>query len=259
MRMWVLFLVLLNLAFFAWMTRQDAPQPVQPGRPLPGLPPYVEPLVLLGERPAPGPEPAEEVPRPAVPEGEAPGPSREMEPSGTMPVPEPEVADNQQEVAEVEAPPESPGPLCHTLGPFLDAGAADEARTLLEAEGMQVSRRAASIKVPDGFWVYLPAMPAAKAEAVVADLVSKGVKDYFRSPRNFISLGIYRNRPMAEQRRAEIKALGYEPMVEQRLEDKAIVWLDILEQPASAWGEVRWNRFLDALEGDIRLQPLACK
>lgn len=258
MRMWVLFLVLLNLAFFAWMTRQDAPQPVQPGRPLPTLPPYVEPLVLLAERPAPGPEPAEEVSRSAVSEGEAPGPSRETESSVAIPGPEPEVADEQQEVAEAEAPPESPGPLCHTLGPFLDAGAADEARTLLEAEGMQVSRRAASIKVPDGFWVYLPAMPADEAETVVEDLVARGIRDYFRGPRNFISLGIYRDRRMAEQRRAEIEALGYSPLVEQRLKDRAVFWLDIMEQPAAAWDEVRWNRFLDALEDDIHLQSLAC-
>ncbi len=258
MRIWVLLLVLLNLAFFAWMTRQGAPQPVQPERPLPGLPPYVEPLVLLGERQASGPEPAEETSPPATTEREAPVPSPETQSSVNIPGPEPEAVGEQQEVTEAGAPPETSGPLCHTLGPFLDDGAADEARTLLEAEGMQVSRRAASIKVPDGFWVYLPTMPADEAEAVVKDLVARGIKDYFRGPQNFISLGIYRDRRMAEERSAEIEALGYSPLVEQRLKDRAVVWLDITEQPPTAWDEARWNRFLEALEGDIHLQSLAC-
>lgn len=252
MRNLVYFLVFANLVYFAWH-QFSPPEKPQVVKPVP-LAPGIEPLVLLSERQGSGP------PTVAV-AGKA---AKQQQPIETT-EPEPETVPVVEYVApaQVEEPQDTivglePGRVCQTVGPLLDKNDAASISAQLYQQGYQPAVRGGEVRVPSGYWVYMPAMPAGKARAIVNDLDANGMTDYFIGKRNHISLGLFSSKDKALARQKRIKMVGYDAELDQRYRTRTVYWLDIEEKGQPLLGSEFWDR-IQAQHADIRVQRVACE
>jgi len=242
----VYILVLANLAYFAWHQYSSIEKPREM-KPVP-LAPGIEPLVLLKERPSAEPplivaaEQADEEP-PPVAAAEA----------------ETETETGEIPVVEYSAPAiPQPERVCQTIGPLLDKNDAASISAQLYQQGYQPAVRGGEVREPSGYWVYMPAMPAGEARAIVNDLDANGMKDYFIGKRNHISLGIFSSKRKAQARLKRIKTLGYDAQLDQRYRTRTVFWLDIEEKDQPLLGSEFWER-AQAEHADIRVQRVSCE
>ncbi len=105
---------------------------------------------------------------------------------------------------------------CYTVGTLKNAAAAKVVRARFQAQGYRARIHAAGERQVRDYLVYLPARPKAEAKATIAQLVAKGIKDYYLRRNGSISLGLYRREPMARRRRDQLAALGFEAQVRPR-------------------------------------------
>ncbi|MFQ5642176.1 MAG: hypothetical protein ACE5FQ_00590 [Thiogranum sp.] len=258
MRYLVYILVLANVTYFAWHQYAPAEKPreirVAP------MAPGVEPLVLLAERgesklQAPAVvapearEAVEEVRQPAA-AAEA---ATEEAPVVEYTVPD---AEERQDAAVIPDP--EPERVCQTIGPLLDKNDAAAISAQLSRQGYQPAVRGGEVREPAGYWVYLPAMPASEARAIVNDLDANGMKDYFIGKRNHISLGIFSSKRKAQARLNRIKTLGYNAVLDQRYRTRTVYWLDIEEKAQPLLGSGLWG-VIQAQHADIRVQRVSCE
>ena len=286
MKYLVYVLLLANLGVFAWLyTHQDDYRPAQPVAT--ALPPPIEPLVLLNERNKPSSEtpavtsaaaPSEPAPMPAPVQVTEPPPVSDPAPTAEGTVPDPgSLAAAEDTQAELTGPvredmpdqtdtqpapdPEPAAPMprvCQTIGPFTESEMADAFSAQLTALGQSVVRRTAETEQPSGYWVYLPSMPRAEARRTIDELAVKGVKDYFLGRQNYISLGIFSDRRMAENRVREITGLGYRPQLEPRFVTREVYWLDFEENGPDYISAEQWRSLLEA-QPELRRQTLTCE
>jgi len=242
----VYILVLANLAYFAWHQyspvekhREMKPVPLAPG---------IEPLVLLKERPSAEP--------PVIVAAEQ---ADEELPPVAVVEPETETETEAIPVVEYSAPAiPQPERVCQTIGPLLDKNDAASISAQLYKQGYQPAVRGGEVREPSGYWVYMPAMPASEARAIVNDLDANGMKDYFIGKRNHISLGIFSSKRKAQARLKRIKTLGYDAQLDQRYRTRTVFWLDIEEKGQPLLGSEFWERAL-AEHADIRVQRVSCE
>jgi len=244
----VYFLLFANLAYFVWHQYSPIEKP-RDMKPVP-LAPGIEPLVLLKERPSAEPpvvvaaEQADEEPPPvAAVEAET----------------EIEAEAEAIPVVEYSAPAiPQPERVCQTIGPLLDKNDAASISAQLYQQGYQPAVRGGEVREPSGYWVYMPAMPAGEARAIVNDLDANGMKDYFIGKRNHISLGIFSSKRKARARLKRIKTLGYDAQLDQRYRTRTVFWLDIEEKEQPLLGSEFWER-IQAEHADIRVQRVSCE
>lgn len=282
-------LLLANLGLFAWLyTHQDDYRPVPPAAT--ALQSSIEPLVLLNERnkltsetPAmsPAAAPSEPAPMPEPMKVTELPPASDSAPENADAVPDPDEsstvaapADTETELAgpaqehapdqaDVQSAPD-PEPaaslprVCQTIGPFAEREQADAFSAQLTALGQSAVRRTAVTEQPSGYWVYLSSMPRAEARRTIDELAAKGVKDYFLGRQNYISLGIFSERRMAESRVREITALGYRPQLEPRFVTREVFWLDFEESGPDYISAEQWRSLLEN-RPELRRQSLACE
>ncbi|HSH29635.1 MAG TPA: hypothetical protein VK971_06990 [Thiohalobacter sp.] len=289
-------LILANLLLFAWW--YPPTDSVQQTPSVPPLPPGTERLVLLEGQDAralaareesPAPEPTEQatadeaasapvappppeplpdlVRAPPEPRPESePAPAPQPEPAGepeaqSAPGPAPVVASPSEPEPEPAPGPEpEPEPViaCLRVGPFADEAAANALGERLAVTGLEPQQRSESVQQPAGYWVYLSARPIDEARAVVEDLSSQGIEDYFIGRQNFISLGVFSDRATAERRREEIEQYGYPPQVEQRFRTTSQYWLDLEAPEPDLPTEAQWNDWLEQ-HPDASPQPTPCQ
>ena len=88
------------------------------------------------------------------------------------------------------------------------------------AAGLEAAVARAQAQQVTGYWVYLPPFPDRDAaREAVRRLAEAGVRDVQvlgGRRANAVSLGLFRNRALAERRREQAAALGYEPVIEPR-------------------------------------------
>jgi hypothetical protein len=226
------------------------------------LPPGIDRLVLLDERA----EPVEQgvdggQTRASIETPEQPAASdvdMETAPLEAQGV-ESAVADAQ---AEIETADETTGvetePVCQTIGPLLNKDDAESISKLLSGQGYQTGIRTDKLRMPAGYWVYLPAMPAREARSIVADLDANGMKDYFIGKQNYISLGIFSDKGKARVRRDKVQKLGYEAILDQRYRNRTVHWLDIEERGQPLQGSQLWEN-IQSKHADIRIQEASCE
>lgn len=191
----ILFILLLaaNLGVGVWLWQSARPAP-----PLPVVDPGVASLALLSER---------------------------------------EVRDSDAATAELSAAPETAEDWaerqCLSIGPFV---AQSDARAALERLTPYVERirvREEYVRQSRGYAVFLPA-PATREEALGAAraLQQRGVRDYYvvtaGPQQNTISLGLFASRENAERRVAEVTLLGFRPAITERIDDRAVVFVDLV-------------------------------
>jgi ribulose bisphosphate carboxylase small subunit len=226
------------------------------------VPPDVDQLVLLSERSR---AVAERPPGPPDGGGDAklPAPEVRSEPVAAME----SVADAEEQLhvqaaqaastpsEVVSAPVEN---ICQTLGPFLKKHDVTAVFALLARNGYKVNVRDSDTRVPNGYWVYLPAMQASEARRVVADLDAHGMTDYYIGKQNYISLGIFSGKDKAERRLQEVKQLGYEPKLDQRYRTRDVYWLDVDGHGTPLLSSEVWEQ-IQAQHRDVRAQRVSCE
>ena len=225
--------LLLNLIFLAWaMTRP-------PPRSGPPLPPLAAGIERLQRADLPVPDTAQPRSRVAA-----------------------ETAGQQAAPPPAPATPLRQAPPCLVVGPMEQASEAETlAGRLREALGANVTVRRTRVEV-NQYWVYLPPVGnASQARELARELGRQGLSDYqvLASPgkRNAISLGLYSDRTLALKRMEQIRALGYEPLMET-LSRKALRYQLQIKPATGQWvqpGQVR--KLLG--EGNYGLQRAECE
>jgi len=241
-------LLLANVAMFAWIYSQPV-QPPPEYRPVP-VPPGIAPLMLLTERNG---KSAQEEPLPVEALSTESG-QEQTELTATEPASA--ESSGSDPVVKVPQPPQER--ICQTIGPLVKQAEATDIAKRLDAQGFKSRQRSGKVREQSGYWVYLPAMPAAEARRIVNELDSKGMTDYFIGKQNYISLGIFRRKDQAQVRLEQVRALGYEPVLDPRYRTRTVHWLDIEEagQPllvSSIWQQIQ------AQHTDIRVQRVSCE
>ena len=259
MRHLFLVVVLMNLAFAAWTVWVAPSERV--GRPADeGLPA----LTLVSEVPADlhggavadeGDAAASNAPAQPPPEAAADA-AAQAEP------------DLDAAVAGLEATPAAEGPAvaearCTSVGPFRELPQAAAAAQTLRGEGYQPQQRVAEGEVWSGYWVYIPAIPTELEANEALAKVREGVREA-RIPDayvirnsdsgNLVSLGVFSEISGVSRLRDEVRALGFEPQVVDRMSGPTVYWIDIAPAPGQPLDS-------DALQPPgriIRLEQRAC-
>jgi hypothetical protein len=196
MRIFFLFLLLINLLFASWLYTQPDRQPAEI-RPLPvGL----ETIELLKSSNGP----------------QTPG-------TGTE-------AASEALVAKPEPVPEKTL-HCYTLGPFNEEAALLDIKNQLSEQvaALQVRRR--EEREPHRYWVYLPPQKSREQAIELGRvLAQKNLKDYYvvRSGENnnALSLGHFREKLHADRRLRQLYNLGFNAEMEVIYRQYSLFWLD---------------------------------
>lgn len=120
---------------------------------------------------------------------------------------------------------------CTRIGPFPSQADMRRAMSALTpiTERIQFSEtRAVKSR---GWWVYMPAFETRDlALRNARELAAKGIRDYYvvtaGDQQNTISLGLFRERGNAQNRRAELTAMGFDAAMRERTDEAPEYWLD---------------------------------
>jgi hypothetical protein len=284
MKLLLILLILANLLAFAWISQHDRSEPADGQAEFAAIPSGLQPLQLLSERevdadihlaatepdggslasvkrqvseaeaetdnPAEAAGESESEAEPDVAAEAEPVPPPPSLPTDTRsreaePVPPPSSLPTDTRPREAQ-PPEPPVPVevCQSIGPFVSEEVLNEGVAWLKEHDRRGQVRSEKVKEQTGYWVYLPAMAPELAEQITDELEEKGVKDYYRGRRNEISLGIYSREDVAERRRQQIVALGYEPVLAPRFRNRRQYWIDLREMQPEVLTDAEWAEYL---------------
>lgn len=120
---------------------------------------------------------------------------------------------------------------CYEIGPFSKREDAQQLLELMKPDVKQVTLYDKS-KMLTKFWVFLPSQKNLQAaKKMVNQLASKGIKDYqiltILGKKNAISLGLYKDRKLAELQVQHIKSLGYSPEIRVIKREVSQYWLGV--------------------------------
>jgi cell division septation protein DedD len=120
---------------------------------------------------------------------------------------------------------------CYTLGPFKGVDEANAVRDELKSAGITAKRRMIKDNSRKGFWVLLPPESSRSQARQNIDLLKeKGIKDYFLvvtgEQTNAVSLGVFAQTDTAQRRFEEIKAMGFNPKIQNVDLPLREYWLD---------------------------------
>ena len=216
MKWLVLLLLIANAVYFGWeLDRQSRSNVVNAQASLPVVR-AAKKLVLLEELESPPAARAEADPA--------------IESAGDSAAEDGDLVTQMPDISTSDVPVEAVEYSCFTFGPL-----PEEKHAIWLSDWFHARRGVASIRTaqdPDQrlFWVYLEQRSRAGADAVMADLQKKGVRDYRLINRgdlvNSISLGLFSTQAAVNARLQELKGKGYEPVVVPYSNLQQIYWLD---------------------------------
>lgn len=148
--------------------------------------------------------------------------------------------------------------LCHTIGPIENRDTAHAIFAALRKTGREGNIRADKQKVQYAYWVYLESLPDNELEKTVAEMKSRGIKDYHQNNRNELSLGIYNGMQAARQRQRSIAALGYSPLVGPLYRTETHYWIDVADMSRTALTDDAWKSYLGEYP-DIHRKSVKCE
>ena len=217
MKWFALLLVIANVAFVAWRYEariQTAAQSPRAPAPLPAQTPS---LTLLGE--------VDELPPPreAVPTAT---PSPAVESPTVVASTESDAASSGEEPS---TPPRTPSDHCVDIGPFTNAKEIAALESWLTPRASALHKVSATIQKRKLFGLFLEPKTPQEANANVADLENKGVRDLLviqhGDLKQAISLGVFSSQEAVNRRLAEITKQGYQPVVVPYIETTERYWL----------------------------------
>ncbi len=196
-------LLTMNLCVAMWLWLRPAPEPIESGARAAG---DASTLVLLSEEDS-----------------------------------EPGMADA---VAEPDSPPEpTPGLdrlACVEIGPFLTQADLRRAMNAFTPSAERLQFRETRALASRGYWVYLPAQGTRDAALAAArELSGKGLRDYYvvtaGERENTISLGLFRELANAQQRHAQVRAMGFDAQLQPRSDEIPNYWIDLAVEAGYDW------------------------
>jgi hypothetical protein len=197
-------LLLLNIAFFAWVHWIDTPThgsaAVTPDASIPSLQ-----LVRAG-----------------APSGTASGASMAaLASTATVTSPAPTTA------ATTTAP-----LRCRSLGPFVDEATTSTVAQRLQARGWTTRERNVESATPDSYWVYVSNLHDAAAQRrMIASLNAAGIRDaaIMTEPAQSdrVSVGVFADQAHAVRRAEQVRALGFKPTLQVHQRTLMQRWLDV--------------------------------
>ncbi len=133
---------------------------------------------------------------------------------------------------------ETSPPLCVSVGPFDDPAIAGKAATVLLAKGFTPRQRVAESPAMRRFWVYLDGFRSDTTEMrVLHRLERAGIDDAEAMPPGAggrqVSLGLFTDSKLAEQRAKVVQAMGFKPVTTERMLPGTVYWLDLMLPNAS--------------------------
>lgn len=145
---------------------------------------------------------------------------------------------------------------CASLGPFVDATAALQAREKLASGGLNARQRDVTETQHDGWWVHVDNADADSQQRTLDALRRAGISDASvmpDSPEFRVSVGIFSSAERAGDRAARVRGLRLDAAVSERLRDQSVMWLDM---PGVAPETLRDGRLAGAgLElGNLRVE-----
>jgi cell division septation protein DedD len=271
MRWFFLILLVVNVLYVTWELNRERPV----ASVAPALPSHVDRLVLLSELEsttapqtsvAPAtPEVAEAVPE-AVPtvvdELEQQSDTGETV-SAEVAVPgDADVAEDGTIAAasQAEAPSDKPtdhavdepaSDLCYTLGPFREMKTLRVVTREIKDYVVEASFRSRDEQEQSMFRVYLkPVGGKREARALIKQLVSKNIRDYFiitdGPQKNGISLGYFSDKSRAQRHAERVRKSGFDAIVEPVFRSYTIYWLDYRIKAGNEIPQTIFDRHLNS-------------
>lgn len=250
---WVIvFLVLVNAAFFGWQLTRDPPVVVS-GPPAPAvttadmvnrllLVSEVESGVLRQRRDA--------LSLPPTSTAASSAPAVDPNSGGETPaVP----------LAEVLAMPPESGRECYTLGPLQSEDDISALAAWFKAQGSQATLRKDERREVVSTWVFLPPLASREeADARVREMQAANIDDILVIPRgdmaNAISLGLYSQSDTLERRVKQLEERGFTPSLLPRYRTATASWFDVttsVTQPMTVG-------VLDQIFPDLIIRQVSC-
>jgi hypothetical protein len=247
MRWFFLILLAVNILYVTWELMRE-----RPGASVaPALPSHVDRLALLSELESTAAPQAsvDEAPTEvaeAMPEAPPAGVAEVWQQSDTsesaaaeittlegadLDEPEPIVAEPRTETP-VEVPADEPASdLCYTLGPFREMKTLRVVTREIKDYVVEASFRSRDEQEQSMFRVYLkPVGGKREAKALIKQLVSKNIRDYFiitdGPNKNGISLGYFSDKSRAQRHAQRVRKSGFDAVVEPVFRSYTIYWLD---------------------------------
>ena len=282
MRWFFLILLAVNIVYVTWELNRERPA----ASVSPKHPPSVERLVLLSEleslaapqasvseAPAELAEAAPEAAPAMVGEATQPGDSSEVaaediampegadvtetDPATAAPEPQPEAPD----ATLADLPADKPAnDLCYTLGPFREMKTLRVVTREIKDYVIEASFRSREEQEQSMFRVYLkPVGGKREAKALIKQLVSKNIRDYFiitdGPNKNGISLGYFSEKSRAQRHAARVRKSGFDAVIEPVFRSYTIYWLDYR---IKAGNEVPQTIFDQHLNGTTQRLSRSC-
>ena len=251
MRWFFLILLVVNVLYVTWELKRERPV----ASVAPALPSHVDRLVLLSELEsttvpqtsvAPAtPEVAEAAPEavPAVVDEVEQQSDTSETASAEVTVPGDTDATEDDTIAaasQAEAPSDKPADhpvdepasdLCYTLGPFREMKTLRVVTREIKDYVVEASFRSRDEQEQSMFRVYLkPVGGKREARALIKQLVSKNIRDYFiitdGPQKNGISLGYFSDKSRAQRHAERVRKSGFDAIVEPVFRSYTIYWLD---------------------------------
>ena len=121
---------------------------------------------------------------------------------------------------------------CTTVGPFTDLANASQAQAVLKSSGFEPRQRMEEGELWVGYWVSVQNLPTRDAaDEAVRLLTGRGITDVYimpgSEPGNVLSLGVFSDYQRAQRRANEIRALGFEPQIDDRKRTGSAYWIDV--------------------------------
>ena len=139
---------------------------------------------------------------------------------------------------------------CVSIGPYPNRVVVNEVTEALRDAAYDAVLRVAQGDVWLGYWVYIDAIPtSAEAAGIVERLTANGIGEAYviadGDRGSLVSLGVFSIQGRAQQRLAEARELGYEPIVVDRSQPGDVYWLDVTAEDGTAFTAAALLRLVD--------------
>ena len=130
-------------------------------------------------------------------------------------------------------PAKSTEQICRTIGPFTNESDAERIMTTLTGQATQLRLREEPQNIAESYLLLAAPQPSLKdSRALTERMQAAGINDFYifwRGPhKGRVSLGVYRNKVYAEERRALLDELGFDSDLVPRTEgESSRWWLDV--------------------------------
>lgn len=148
--------------------------------------------------------------------------------------------------------------LCEIVGPFDDDTLA--ANFVERLRSIDVPAAVENMELPAGasYWLHLaPEDSVALAFKKLAEVQSQGIESYVVGRgelKNAISLGVFTYQNLAEDRAAELKKAGLDPIIRKVQRTQVEVWVTIQPENAAKISDLTWSRLLEGMDSQERRQ-----